>query len=292
MLKRLSAGPLVDRGFIDGPEIGRCKQEWGVDVLIPARSNMDIYQDVVSLAASGELRFQPWGPPALHPKPMALHRPERIRKREEARQRTLARLKAKTQAETSNPPAAEIVIRSEVATVAGLKTFSTCSVPLNAIVNREIYADGHHDYWGLLDTAPVNDPTRGRQDYALRTAIEERHRQLKCFSDLEAFSSRTFSLIVNQVVFVLLTYSLLQWYLVRAARQQLNSKTRTRILELLRPSTTVILIYYQNYVAYLSPLKHQELVLTLNEQARKKILAKTRRLRRNLAHQLDHARPP
>ena len=253
---------------------------------------MDIYQDVVSLAASGELRFQPWGPPALHPKPMALHRPERISKREEARQRTLARLKAKTQAETSNPPAAEIVIRSEVATVAGLKTFSTCSVPLNAIVNREIYADGHHDYWGLLDTAPVNDPTRGRQDYALRTAIEERHRQLKCFSDLEAFSSRTFSLIVNQVVFVLLTYSLLQWYLVRAARQQLNSKTRTRILELLRPSTTVILIYYQNYVAYLSPLKHQELVLTLNEQARKKILAKTRRLRRNLAHQLDHARPP
>jgi len=275
-----------------GPRSVAANRSGGVDVLIPARSNMDIYQDVVSLAASGELRFQPWGPPALHPKPMALHRPERIRKREEARQRTLARLKAKTQAETSNPPAAEIVIRSEVATVAGLKTFSTCSVPLNAIVNREIYADGHHDYWGLLDTAPVNDPTRGRQDYALRTAIEERHRQLKCFSDLEAFSSRTFSLIVNQVVFVLLTYSLLQWYLVRAARQQLNSKTRTRILELLRPSTTVILIYYQNYVAYLSPLKHQELVLTLNEQARKKILAKTRRLRRNLAHQLDHARPP
>ena len=91
---------------------------------------------------------------------------------------------------------------------------------------------------------------------------------------------------------MLLTYSLLQWYLVRTARKQLNSKTRTRLLELLRPTTTVILIYYQNYVACLSPLKHQELVLTLNEQARKKILTKTRRLRRNLAHQLDHARPP
>jgi len=43
---------------------------------------------------------------------------------------------------------------------------------------------------------------------------------------------------------------------------------------LLRPSTTVILIYYQNYVACLSPLKHQELVLTFNEQARKKIWPK------------------
>jgi hypothetical protein len=288
VLKRL----IVDRGFIDGPEIGRCKQEWGVDVLIPARSNMDIYQDVVSLAVSGALSFQPLRPPPPQRKPAPINRPERIGKREEARQRTLARLKAKSQAETSNPPAAQIVIRSEVATVAGLKTFSTCPVPLNAIVNREIYADGHHDYWVLLDTAPVNDPARGRQDYALRTAIEERHRQLKCFSDLEAFSSRAFNLIVNQVVFVLLTYSLLQWYLVRTARKQLNSKTRTRLLELLRPTTTVILIYYPNYVACLSPLKHQELVLTLNEQARKKILTKTRRLRRNLAHQLDHARPP
>ena len=288
VLKRL----IVDRGFIDGPAIGRCKKEWKIDVLIPARSNMDIYQDVVSLAVSGALSFQPLRPPPPQRKPAPINRPERIRKREEARQRTVARLKAKTQTETANPPAAEIVIRSEVATVAALKTFSTCPVPLNAIVNREIYADGHHDYWVLLDTAPVHDPTRGRQDYALRTAIEERHRQLKCFSDLEAFSSRAFNLIVNQVVFVLLTYSLLQWYLVRAARKQLNSKTRPRILELLRPSTTVILIYYQNYVACLSPLKHQELVLTLNEQARKKILTKTRRLRRNLAHQLDHARPP
>lgn len=288
VLKRL----IVDRGFIDGPAIGRCKKEWKIDVLIPAKHNMDIYQDVVSLAVSGALSFQPLRPPPPQRKPAPINRPERIGKREEARQRTVARLKAKTQAETSNPPAAQIVIRSEVATVAGLKTFSTCAVPLNAIVNREIYADGHHDYWVLLDTAPVHDPTRGRQDYALRTAIEERHRQLKCFSDLEAFSSRAFNLIVNQVVFVLLTYSLLQWYLVRTARKQLNSKTRTRILELLRPTTTVILIYYQNYVACLSPLKHQELVLTLNEQARKKILTKTRRLRRNLAHQLDHARPP
>ena len=38
--------------------------------------------------------------------------------------------------------------------------------------------------------------------------------------------------------------------------------------------------------------KAADKVLTLSEPARKKILAKTRRLRRSLAHQLDHARPP
>jgi hypothetical protein len=110
--------------------------------------------------------------------------------------------------------------------------------------------------------------------------------------DLEAFTSRAFSLVVHQVVFVLLTYSLLQWYFLRIGRKELNARTRTRILELLRPTTTMIVVYYHNYVAYLSPLEHQELVLTLGEEARKKILAKTRRLRRHLAQQLQHPRPP
>jgi len=97
---------------------------------------------------------------------------------------------------------------------------------------------------------------------------------------------------MNQVVFVLLTYSLLQWYFLRIGRKELNARTRTRTLELLRPTQTMIVIYYRNYVAYLSPLEHQELVLTLGEEARKKILAKTRRLRRHLAEQLQHPRAP
>ena len=112
------------------------------------------------------------------------------------------------------------------------------------------------------------------------------------FSDLEAFTSRAFTLVVNQVVFVLLTYSLLQWFLLRIGRKELNPRTRKRTLELLRPTLTVIVIYYQNYIACLSPLEHQELVLTLDEDARKKILAKTRRLRRHLAEKLRHPRAP
>jgi len=281
---------ILDRGFLDGPHIGRCTQHWGIDVLIPARRDMDIYHDVIGLAKAGALDFQPWVPPPPRPTPAPLHRPERIRKREEARQRTLALRKAQANADTKASPQTRVC--SEVAVVARVKTFTSCPVPLDVIVNKEGDADGHEDYWVLLSTAAVADPQLGRQDYALRTTIEERHRQLKCFSDLEAFSSRSLNLIVNQVVFVLLTYSLLQWFLLRSGRKELNPKTRTRILELLQPTTTVILIYYQNYVACLSPLEHQELVLTLNEQARKKILAKTRRLRRSLAHQLAKPRAP
>jgi len=287
VMKRL----ILDRGFLDGAQIGRCKQEWGINILIPARQNMDIYQDVVSLAEAGELSFQPWAPPISSSKPIPVHRPEWIQKREEARQRTLAR--KKVQAPSLPPPdPSKVRVRSEIAAVSRVETFSSCPIPLDVLVNREIYANGHIDYWVLLDTAPIRDPARTRQEYGVRPTIEERHRQLKCFSDLESFPSRNFSLVVNQVVFVLLTYSLLQWFLLRIGRKELNPKTRTRILELLRPTLTVIVIYYQNYMAFLTPLEHQELVLTLDEFARKKILAKTRRLRKSLAHALQHARPP
>jgi len=284
---------ILDRGFLDGPNIGRCRQEWGIDVLIPARRDMDIYQDVVALAKAGQVEFVRWTPPAPLPKPLPLHRPERIKKREEARQRTLARRKTEApKAFGETKASSQAQLRSEVAVVKSVKTFTSCPIPLDVIVNKEVYANGSEDYWVLLCTASISDPALGRQDYALRTAIEERHRQLKCFSDLESFTSRSFSLIVNQVVFVVLTYSLLQWYLLRIGRRELNTKTRTRTLELLRPAITMVLIYYKSYVAYLSPLEHQELVLTLNEQARKKILAKTRKLRRSLANQLANPRAP
>jgi hypothetical protein len=286
VMKRL----ILDRGFLDGKKIGHCKRDLGLDVLIPARTNLDIYQDVVGLAEGQLLSFQAVPPPVPPSVAVPLHRPERIRKREEARQRTLAMKKAAQEAATG--PLTVQHMGSEVATVADLQTFTTCPIPLHALVNREIYSDGHREYWVLLDTAPITDALATRAQYRLRTSIEERHRQLKCFSDLEHFSSRAFSLVVNQVVFVLLTYSLLQWYWLRIGRPDLSPRTRPRALAQLRPTLTVILIYYQNYVARLDPLAYQELLLTLSETARRKILAKTRRLRRGLVHQLDHARAP
>jgi hypothetical protein len=283
---------LLDRGFLDGPHIGRCKQEWGIDILMPVKRNMDIYQDILGLAEAGELDFKPWVAPSPSAKPVPRLRPEAIRKREESRQRTLAQRKSQTQVQTKATKPSPEPVHSEIAALAAVRTFTSCPIPLDVIVNKEIFANGKRDYWMLISTAPVSDPGEGRQEYALRTTIEERHRQLKCYSDLERFSSRSFNLVVNQVVFILLTYSLLQWYLLCRDREELNHQTRPRTLDLLKPALTIILIYYQGYVAFLSPLEHQELVLTLEEEARKKILAKTRALRHSLAHQLYRPRPP
>jgi Transposase DDE domain len=299
VMKRL----ILDRGFLDGEKIGHCKRDLGIDVLIPARRNLEIYQDVVGMAEGGLLSFQPVPAAPVRAPAVPVHRPEEIRKREEARQRTLAKRKAAEAAQKmreeqkvggpgpGGTPFPERV-RSEVAAVRDLKTLTSCPVPLHAAVNREIYSDGHREYWVLLDTAPILDPLATRQEYGLRPNIEERHRQLKCFADLAGFTSRRFSLVVNQVVFVLLMYSLLQWYWQRIRRPEFNARITARALDQLRPTMTVILIFYQGYVARLAPLEYQELLLTLEEEARRKILAKTRRLRRGLTHQLDHARAP
>jgi hypothetical protein len=200
-----------------------------------------------------------------------VHRQEKIRELEEAGQPTLALRRAEAAQKTPSEERA----RSEVAAVPDLRMLSTCPVPIHALVNREIHSDGHREHWVLLDTAALPEPLATREEYGLRTSIEERHRQLKCFSDLAGFTSRRLSLVANQVVFVSLMYSLLEWYWQRIRRPESNPRTTARAFDQLRPTRTVIPIFYQGYVARLAPVEYQELLLTLQEEARLKILAKT-----------------
>jgi len=64
-----------------------------------------------------------------------LHRPEWIQKREEARQRTLALKKAQAPPKDCPDPS-KVRIRSEVAAVSRVETFSNCPIPLNVLVNE------------------------------------------------------------------------------------------------------------------------------------------------------------
>jgi hypothetical protein len=287
VMKRL----ILDRGFLDGERISRLKLAHGIDTLIPVRKNMDIYKDVLGLVRSGMVSFKPYHPPGpkapLQAKPPRV--PEEVRKREAKRQVTLAARKA----EEPPPPPDKTVTRREIAKVSDVRSWSSCTVPLNVVVNRDTYADGHQQIWILVDTKAGLDPTSSRDEYRLRTEIEERHRQLKCFWDLTDFRGRVLSLVVNQVVFVALAYSLLQSYLLRQVkRPTLNRRTRMRLRDQLLPCDTHIILYCENRFALLSPLEYTDLLLKLSEPAKKKILAKTKRLKLQVATELKLARAP
>jgi IS4 transposase len=90
------------------------------------------------------------------------------------------------------------------------------------MATRETYADGHQKTWLLIDTKALEDPTEASKEYHLRTTIEERYRQLKCFIDLSKFTARAFAMVINQVVFIMLSYNLLQLHLLRQKRKELK----------------------------------------------------------------------
>jgi hypothetical protein len=286
VMKRL----ILDRGFIDGAEMGRCKERHGIDVLIPLKKSMDIYEDVLGLVRGGKIRFEPYTPPPpkppVDPKPAQV--PEQIRRRERKRQRTL---KERTEP-APPPPPDKVLVRTEIGCLSDFRTWSSCPIPLKVVVNREHYADGHDEIWMLADTRKVAGGIGAREDYRLRTGIEERYRQLKCFIDLTLFYSRAFSLVCNQVVFVALAYSLMQLYLRRLKRSELNRRTQPQLRNQLMPTDSVIIIYYDNRFALMSPMQYTEMLLTLSAEASKKILEKVRRLRRELEQELKLVRAP
>jgi hypothetical protein len=287
VMKRL----ILDRGFIDGEQIARLKKSHKIETLIPLRKNMDIYEDALGLLKGGMVSLKPYHPPSPKASPQAKPRkvPEGILKREAKRQATLEARKI----EQPPPPPEKTISRREIAKVSELRSWSSCTEPVNVIINKDIYVDGHEQTWLLMDTKPVSDPAASRDEYRLRTEIEERHRQLKCFWDLANFRGRVLSLVVNQVVFVALAYSLLQLYLLRKVRRpELNRRTRIRLRDQLLPSDSNIILYCENRFAFLSPLEYTDLLLNLSEPARQKILAKTRRLKRQVATELKHPRAP
>ncbi len=286
VMKRL----ILDRGFLDGEAISQCKEQYGIEILIPIRRNMDIYADAMALFQSSDVQWveckgQEEG--AKKPDRPRL-RPRAIVKREKARQKTLLQFKE----QQVPPPPEQVLIKKEAAAIGEFRSWSSCTVPLSVVANREHYADGHQNLWFLIDTQEVKNPERTQQEYHLRVCTEERYRQLKCFSDLTHFTSRAFSMIVNQVVFVMLAYNLLQIYLLHRGRPELTPKTLPRIRQQLLPSDNHLIVYYQNYYGLFAPFELIGLVVTLHEEARKKIAVKCRRIGRELNGILQNPRAP
>jgi hypothetical protein len=269
---------LVDRGFINGPQIGRLKRNYGIDTVIPLRSDMEILEDVQGLRQLSP-KWEEYE--ATHRPSLASSRPSHpphptARKRERKRQRTLARRRAEEEA--SEPPdPSKVREKTLIARFPQLTSCSDCPVPLTGVLSRDVYADGHEASWLVVTTASDSSARQIRDRYGLRTDIEERHRQVKCFWDLTRFHSTAWNLVASQTVFVCLTYSLLQIHLLKQGHEELNRRSWPTTRRLL-PDGDRVIVYRQQYFAFFTLLEHMEMTLSLEGKARRKALAKTRRL--------------
>jgi len=284
VMKRL----ILDRGFLDGKAVSHCKKEYGIDILIPIRRNMEIYADAMALFQQSDVDWMECKPSKEETKEPPRRRPKAVSRREQKRQEKLRQVRE----QQPPPPPETILIKKEAAAIGEFQSWDSCSVPLTVIANREHYADSHQELWFLIDTREIQDPRQAQQEYHLRISTEERYRQLKCFNDLTHFTSRAFSIAVNQVVFIMLAYNLLQLYLVKHGRKELNHKTLVRIRQQLLPSDNYVIVYYQNYFGRFTPFELVGFAVTLAEDARKKIAAKCHRIGRELDGALNNPRPP
>lgn len=94
---------------------------------------------------------------------------------------------------------------------------------------------------------------------------------MKCFWDLAKFTSPCFDLVVNQIVFTALTYSLLQQQILRQARKALNKASKSRLMEELTPVSDAVIVYTDHYYAVFDKLEYTDMVLDVPESARQKL---------------------
>ncbi len=263
-----------DKGFIDGARTARFKTDYGIDSVFPLKAGMLDWEDARRLASLDGPPWQVWRPPPPPAPVEPATRPERIRKRERKRQATLRERRAA--AEAVVPPVR--VDRVELKAIRSMRLWDTCSVPVHVVLLREFRTDGSCSEWALATTREFGEPLEIWADYQLRPAIEENHRQMKCFWDLTNFRSRAYSLVVNQTVFMVLAYSLMQCFLVKVEREDLTGVTRRRLLEQLLPTGHKVSVYRDNYVGYFTPLELLSEVLKLSEGPKRRLMGIVQRL--------------
>lgn len=286
---------ILDRGFIDGPQMGRLQQEHRIETILPVRANMDLHADALGLTRLPDFRWEPYVPSAPpEPPPTSTARPPGIERREAKRQQTLAQRTAERQSETHDQAAAapNQAPHTLLGMGRGLLSWSQCPVPLTAVVNRERDEKGQLRDWVLVSTSARRAAAAIRSLYDLRPAIEERHRQYKCFWDLTRMRSRAFSLVVNQALFVLLAYTLLQAHLVLRRREELNRNVWERAWGLLSPTLEVVAVYYRQRFCLLTLAEYSRILLDIAEPVRAKLRDKLRQIEREQYCLLESARPP
>lgn len=286
---------IVDRGLIDGQRMGHLKQQWGIDTIVPLRTNMDLYADAIGLTRLRGFTWEPYVPPEPPtPAASASPRPPAVEKREAKRQRTLAERKAQAAAVApwGQTPLPAIQPQTQLGLGRGLLSWSQCPVPLTAVVNRERPQHGQPKDWVLVSTSDRFSAALIRSTYELRPAIEERHRQYKCFWDLTRMHSCAFALVVNQALMVLLAYTLVQAHLVLRQRQQLTGGIWERTWQLLSPTLEVVAVYYRQRFCLLTLAEFGRILLDIAEPVRGKLREKLRRIEREQYSLLETARAP
>lgn len=98
--------------------------------------------------------------------------------------------------------------------------------------------------------------------------------------------------MTNQVVFVGLSYTLLQIQLLDENRPELNRMTRTSLKGQLLPYGNHIIVYYKQYFAFFNTPEYTNIIIDIVEPGKSKLRKRVRKLQREFLHDLKNPRAP
>jgi len=233
---------IMDREFIDGAMISRFKKKYGIDCLVPLKSNMHALMDA-------------WGIAKLEGVPWVVY--------DEVKDET-----------------GKVVEVEEVAGVGEVESWERCEVPLFVVLVRTRKVDGTEEIWALACTRSFEDPREARKLYTGRMQIEERIDQIKNGWWVGSFTTPNFNADVVHVFFVLLTYSLIQLYLKATHQEELATKTIESLKQEERLGKDAVIIYAGKYFGVFDLDEYTEIIVHLREAARLRMCRWIKRFRR------------
>ena len=224
---------IVDREYIDGTMITRFKKKHRIDVLIPLKKNMDAFLDALGLSRLSEAKW-------------SLYKEKRDRK------------------------SGEVVEKEEVMGVAEITSWEECKVPLYVVLVRESKG-GEEKTWALVSTKKFRSPEEARELYELRMQVEERIDQLKNCWLIGKFTSPNFNLDMAQVVFTLLSYSLIQIYLIRKEMQDLANKTIDSLQQEERLGKNAVVMYAKGHFGIFDLDEFMDMTLSIEGKPKERL---------------------
>jgi len=225
---------IMDRGFLDGGMTERFKKEYKIDTLIPIRSDMDILEDVKGLMRLKEHRWVTY----------------------------------KDEKDNSG----ETIYLERVTKFKDIRSWESCDLPLCVGIMETREKGKDDNIWGLISTKEYRQAKRIFDDYRIRAKIEERFKQLKLCWRIYKFTSTAYSLVTTHVMFTLLTYTLIQMYLMRKDFQRLANKTIDTLRYQERLGRDAVIVYAKGNFALFETNEYTEIILELEEASRVRLL--------------------
>jgi len=222
---------IVDRGFISGEFITQVKEEFGSDILMPLRKNMDAFTDPVKMTKHYKFKWITYKQYDKY----------------------------------------GVTYKEEVTVVGDVDIWDKCKVPLYVSIMKITGSDGSVRYWGLSSTFKPKNPKEAFELYKLRSQIEERHRQIKNHWNLNQFTSPHDALIEAHVMFTLLTYTMISLYLSKKNLAELARKTIDTWRQEEAMGTDSVIVYSGQYFAVFDLDEYTEIIAFLNDEARERL---------------------